>query len=97
MRTVRSRRRHPVRVALAVVLVVLVVTAGGAAGIGWYYSDQLLDPAKARPGFPALGLDFQVEERPRGSEAHPANVCAPCPSPRSISNAGKPMTLGDQR
>jgi dienelactone hydrolase len=56
MRTVRSRRGHPARIVLAVVLTVLVVTAAGLLGVGWYYSDQLLDPAKARPGFPDTAL-----------------------------------------
>jgi pimeloyl-ACP methyl ester carboxylesterase len=49
-------RRRLVRAALVAVLIVLVVAMAGLTGVGWYYSDQLLDPAKARPGFPDTAL-----------------------------------------
>jgi uncharacterized protein len=59
MRT--DRRRHRVRAAVIAVLTVLVLATAALGGIGWYYSDQLLDPAKARPGFPDTALGGAVD------------------------------------
>ncbi|WP_063753742.1 S9 family peptidase [Kutzneria sp. 744] len=36
--------------------IVLVVAVLALAGIGWFYSGQLLDPAQARPGYPDVSL-----------------------------------------
>lgn len=40
---VRHRRHHPVRWALLIVVALLLVAAAALLGIGWYYSNQLLD------------------------------------------------------
>ncbi|MFI9011954.1 alpha/beta hydrolase family protein [Actinosynnema sp. NPDC053489] len=46
---VRGRRRR--RIALVTFAVVLLLLIGALLGFGWYYSGQLLDPSKARPGY----------------------------------------------
>lgn len=51
---VRSRRA--LRITVVTVSITLVVAVLALLGIGWYYSDQLLDPAQARPGYPDVSL-----------------------------------------
>ncbi|MBB5956337.1 hypothetical protein FHS29_002923 [Saccharothrix tamanrassetensis] len=46
------RRGRRARIALIVLGVVLLLLSAGVMGVGWYYSGQLLEPGRARPGFP---------------------------------------------
>ncbi|MFI9386339.1 alpha/beta hydrolase family protein [Kutzneria sp. NPDC052558] len=50
------RGNRLLRFALITIPALLVVVALALVGIGWYYSDQLLDPAQARPGYPDVSL-----------------------------------------
>ncbi|QUQ69218.1 alpha/beta hydrolase family protein [Kutzneria sp. CA-103260] len=50
------RGNRPLRFALVTIPVLLVIAVLALLGIGWYYSDQLLDPAQARPGYPDVSL-----------------------------------------
>ncbi|ACU34622.1 dipeptidylaminopeptidase/acylaminoacyl-peptidase-like protein [Actinosynnema mirum DSM 43827] len=51
---VRSNRLR--RIGAMVVAASLVLTVAASGGIGWHYSEQLLNPATARPGFPDVVL-----------------------------------------
>ncbi|MEU4800802.1 prolyl oligopeptidase family serine peptidase [Actinosynnema sp. NPDC023587] len=46
------RRRRRTRLALVTLAVVLSLLSAGVLGVGWYYSGQLLEPARAQPGYP---------------------------------------------
>ncbi|KAA2255637.1 prolyl oligopeptidase family serine peptidase [Solihabitans fulvus] len=56
MGTPGVRRRRGRRFVLITVVSLLVLAVGGAFGVGWYYSGQLLDPANAHPGLPDTAL-----------------------------------------
>ncbi|EWM14109.1 secreted protein [Kutzneria sp. 744] len=56
MSTQGVRRHRALRITLVTVPIVLVVAVLALAGIGWFYSGQLLDPAQARPGYPDVSL-----------------------------------------
>lgn len=50
------------RFALVVLLVVGWAAVAGTTGAGWYYSDQLLLPANARPGYPETVLATGIHD-----------------------------------
>ncbi|MEU7524792.1 alpha/beta fold hydrolase [Saccharothrix sp. NPDC042600] len=52
MGTPNVRRRRRLRLAAVLLVVLLLLVSGGLVGVGWYYSGQLLEPERARPGYP---------------------------------------------